>query len=170
MWQKKRCWDVFPTMIKLNLNKNPQTGTGTIWTGLHPGQKYSTIQFWLEFFFQIAVHKQHHKHLSRLQKQYKKEEITMNQDLPFLSMYFKSKFKKKQQNLVILPQILPVLKKKEKKKKSHFNTSWISSTINARFSFTVVHSYPGSSTSFAFTTKKPFSMTWLSVYQKKKCW
>lgn len=71
----------------------------------------------------------------------------MNQDLPFLSMYFKSKLKKeKQQNLVILPQILPVLKKKEKKKKSHFNTSWTSLTINARFSFTVVHSYPGSST------------------------
>lgn len=42
----------------------------------------------------------------------------MNQDLPFLSMYFKSKLKKeKQQNLVILPQILPVLKKKRKRRK-----------------------------------------------------
>lgn len=44
----------------------------------------------------------------------------MNQDLPFLFMYFKSKLKKKkkQQNLVILPQILPVLKKREKEEKS----------------------------------------------------
>lgn len=44
----------------------------------------------------------------------------MNQDLPFLFTYFQSKFKKKkQQNLVILPQILPVLKKKrEKEEKS----------------------------------------------------
>lgn len=40
----------------------------------------------------------------------------MNQDLPFLSLCtFHLNFKKKQQNLVILPQILPVLKKKEKK-------------------------------------------------------
>lgn len=52
---------------------------------------------------------------------------------------------KKPNNLVILPQILPVFKKKEKMK-SHSKTAWTSLAINARFSFTVVHSYPDSST------------------------
>lgn len=70
----------------------------------------------------------------------------MNQDLPFLSMYFPSKFKKKATKLSDIASNFTRIKKKEKKKKSHFNTSWTSLTINARFSFTVVHSYPGSST------------------------
>lgn len=62
-------------------------------------------------------------------------------------------------NLVILPQILPVFKKKKEKMKSHSKTAWTSLAINARFSFTVVHSYPDSSTQLALTTNTSSSMT-----------
>lgn len=145
---KNRFWGFSPTLIKLNFNRNPQTGTGTtIWTGLHPGQRYSTIQFWLEFFFQIAVHKQHHKHLSRLQKQYKKKRsLWIRIYHSFLCTFNLNKIFKKATKLSDIASNFTRIKKKEKKKKSHFNTSWTSLTINARFSSTVVHSYPGSST------------------------
>lgn len=70
----------------------------------------------------------------------------MNQDLPFLSIFNLNLKKKKATKLSDIASNFTRIKKKEKKKKSHFNTSWTSLTINARFSFSVVHSYPGSST------------------------